>query len=301
LPASPMPRAARARWSQVAGWLLIAVLLPGQVAALRHLYTDPAFVRDDYRAIAASITELGRPGDAILLNAPNQWEVFTYYYQGPLPVYPAPYRVAQHQAEAWVTDTLSQHAGGRLFVLFWGDGESDPDRSIEGALAQQAYKAGDRWIASVRLASYGLHPLPTGPMTPVNISLDTSVLLEGYIIPTASWIPGDIVPLTLFWTTDAPLAERYKVFIHVVDGTGALVGQTDLEPHTGFRPTTTWLPGESIVDHYGIALPSELAPGSYALHVGMYGLSGERLRVTEGGRPAGDFIRLEHITVTAPR
>ena len=296
-----LPAKRYVRWVRIAGLLLITLLLPGQIEALHHLYTDPAFGRDDYRALAASITELGRPGDAILLNAPNQWEVFTYYYQGSLPVYPAPYRPEQHRAEDWVAETLAQHAGGRLFVLFWGESESDPERFIEGALARQAYKADDRWITSVRLASYGLHSLPAHPKATLDAKLDESVLLQGYLLPPGSWNPSDIVPLTLYWTTNVSLPERYKVFIHLVDGAGALVAQTDMEPHTGFRPTTSWLPGETIIDHYGIALPSELAPGIYTLYVGMYRFSGERLLVTQDGVPTGDFLRLEQITVTSPR
>jgi mannosyltransferase len=292
---------ARAGGLQVTGLLLITCLVPGQIEALHHLYNDPAFARDDYRSLAASIAEAGRPGDAILLNAPNQWEVFTYYYRGPLPVYTAPYRPAQHEAEGWVAGTLAPHAGGRLFVLFWGDRESDPDQFIEGALAQQAYKAEDRWVTSIRLALYGVHSLPTSPGTPMDIRLDESVRLQGYDLPETVWRPGDVVPLTLFWSATVPLPERYKVFVHLIDAAGTLVGQTDMEPHTGFRPTPTWVPGEALIDRYGVALPSDIVPGDYTLHVGMYRFSGERLPVTKGNKLNGDFLRLVPITVAAPQ
>ena len=39
-------------------------------------------------AIAAYVESIEREGDAILLNAPNQWEVFTYYHHQHVPVYP---------------------------------------------------------------------------------------------------------------------------------------------------------------------------------------------------------------------
>jgi mannosyltransferase len=292
---------ARARWLPGAGLLLITLIVPGQIVALRHLYTDPAFVRDDYRALAAAISEQGRPGDAIVLNAPNQWEVFTYYYRGPLPVYPAPYRPEREKAEGWVTDVLAKHPSGRLFALFWGDRESDPDQFIEGTLAGQAYKAGETWVTSVRLAFYGLHPHSAGRETHVDVRLGESVLLRSYALPATSWHADDVVPLALSWTTEAPLAERYKVFIHLVDDAATIVGQTDTEPHTGFRPTTTWLPGEMLVNRYGIALPPDLPPGTYTLYVGMYGFSGERLRVTGENALAGDAIRLDQITVIGPR
>jgi hypothetical protein len=69
----------------------------------------------------------------------------------------------------------------------------------------------------------------------------------------------------------------------------------------GFRPTTTWESGETIIDRYGVALPSDLTTGNYSLHVGMYGFSGERLRISVGGMRAGDFLPLHQIRVQAPQ
>ena len=70
--------------------IAILLVLAGAGVALRSYYVKSAYARDDYRGIAAYIQALGRPGDAILLNAPGQQEVFGYYYHGNLPVYPLP-------------------------------------------------------------------------------------------------------------------------------------------------------------------------------------------------------------------
>ncbi|MCD6345257.1 MAG: hypothetical protein J7M17_06630, partial [Anaerolineae bacterium] len=56
-------------------------------------------------------------------------------------------------------------------------------------------------------------------------------------------------------------------------------------------------PGEQLVDRYGVLLPRDLPPGDYALRVGMYRFSGERLPVTQVGQPAGDAINLGILTV----
>ncbi len=282
----------------LAGVLLLA-LLWGQLTSLQHLYADPAYARDDYRGLAARIVAEGRSGDAILLSAPNQWEVFTYYYRGPLPVYPAPYRPDPAKAALWVDGVTADHA--RLFVLFWGDAESDPQRLIESYLARAAYKAGDAWISTVRLAVYGTGALPDAPGVSLDARFGDAIALEGYALPETTFAPGDVVPLTLFWRTETTPTERYKVFVHLVNAEGTLVAQTDSEPGGGFALTTLWQPGESLIDRYGVLTPPESPPGDYGLLVGMYGFSGERLPVTLNGQPAGDTVPLTTLTVTAPQ
>jgi mannosyltransferase len=282
----------------IAGMLLLA-LLSAQVASLQHLYADPAYARDDYRGLVARIATEARPGDAILLSAPNQWEVFTYYYRGPLPVYPAPYRPDSSEAATWVDEIVANHT--RLFVLFWGDAESDPERLIESYLAQHAYKAGDAWVSTVRLAVYGMAALPDAPTTSLDARLGDVIALEGYALPEVTFAPGDIIPLTLFWQAEATPAERYKVFVHLLDADGTLIAQTDTEPVGGFVLTTLWSPGESLIDRYGVLVPPDSTPGEYRLLVGMYGFSGERLPVMLHGQPAGDALPLTTLTVTSPQ
>lgn len=282
----------------LAGLLLLA-LLWAQLTSLRHLYIDPAYTRDDYRGLAGRIAAEARPGDAILLSAPNQWEVFTYYYRGPLPVYPAPYRPDPSKAAQWVDEIVAKHS--RLFVLYWGDAESDPERLIEPYLARNAYKAGDTWISTVRLALYGTGALPDTPAVTLNARLGDSIVLEGYALPETTFASGDVVPLTLFWRTETTPAERYKAFVHLVSAEGTLVAQTDTEPGGGFALTSLWSPGENLIDRYGVLVPPESAPGEYRLLVGMYGFSGERLPVTLDGQPVGDALPLATLIVRSPQ
>jgi len=285
-------------WNWLAGVLLLA-LLWSQLTSLQHLYADPAYARDDYRGLAARIAAEARPGDAILLSAPNQWEVFTYYYRGALPVYPAPYRPDPPRAAQWVDEIVVKHP--RLFVLFWGDAESDPERLIEPYLARNAYKAGDTWISTVRLAVYGTGELPDTLAVSLNARLGDSIALEGYALPETAFVPGDIIPLTLFWRVEFTPAERYKVFVHLVNVEGTLVAQTDSEPGGGFTLTSLWSPGESLTDRYGVLVPPDSAPGDYRLLAGMYSFSGERLPVMLNGQPTGDALPLTTLSVTSPQ
>jgi hypothetical protein len=184
-------------------------------------------------------------------------------------------------------------------VLLWGETESDPDQLIERALSTQAYKAGETWITTVHLAWYGTGPIASEPDQPLEAHFGEGIRLVGSELPDTAWTPGDIIPLTLFWETEETPEERLKVFVHLIDGAGTLIAQTDGEPGAGFAPTATWQPGDTIVDRYGVQLPAELAPGRYTLLTGMYRFSGERLSITMQGKAAGDALPLYDITVQA--
>ena len=67
--------------------LMVALAPPG--AGNRRtwrLLSRSSHFRDDYRGIARTISAAGRPGDAIVLNAPGQIDIFSYYFKGDAPV-----------------------------------------------------------------------------------------------------------------------------------------------------------------------------------------------------------------------
>jgi len=85
--------------------------------------------------------------------------------------------------------------------------------------------------------------------------------------------PGATVRLTLKWEAMRPMDEAYKVFVHVLGPNGLPIAQQDNEPLNGTYPTTRWQQGERVSDPYAIALPADLAPGEYAVEVGLYRIS----------------------------
>lgn len=279
--------------------LLCMACLPPQSASLHNLYFEPQYARDDYRGIAAQIAARAGVQDGIILSAPNQWEVFTYYYRGPLPVYPAPYHPTPEVADAWA-DRLLQAAHPRLFVLYWGAAESDPERRLEYRLAQRTYKIQERWVSNIRLAQYGTASLPEQPDRQIAAQLGAAIQLEGYSLAGEStFTAGAVVPVTLFWQSTQPPAERLKVFIHLSAVNGVPIAQTDAEPVGGLRPTTSWAAGEQVIDRHGVWLPPELPPGHYTLTAGLYRPFGERLPVTIAGESIGDTVALGELIIEA--
>jgi hypothetical protein len=76
--------------------------------------------------------------------------------------------------------------------------------------------------------------------------------------------------LTLFWQAIAQPEEDYQVFIHALDGAGNEVAQADGPPVGGLYATSTWLPGQVIVDTHNVPIK---AKNIVSLKVGLYSLS----------------------------
>jgi len=301
LPAWLLPRRQRiVEALRLAVWLAgLAGLVIATYFSLNNLYFNPAYARDDYRAIARRVADDARAGDAVILISPNQWEAYSYYHASPAPAYPLP-RARPLDVAATVAELESiALAHSRLFVLFWGEAQADPAQVVEGWLNAHAFKAEDTWYGGVRLAVYAAAQPAPAPEVRVDSRFGEHIVLEGYAVRPAAPVPGDILQVTLFWRTEAPLEERYKVFVHVYAGLDAPpVAQQDGEPGGGLRLTPDWPPGEAIPDNHGVPLPPELPPGEYEVRVGLYNtFTTLRLPITLDGQPAGDSLPAGTITV----
>jgi hypothetical protein len=106
--------------------------------------------------------------------------------------------------------------------------------------------------------------------------------------------PGRVLSLDFGWSVLSKPASNYKVFVHLLDSAGQIASQRDAEPAAGFRPTSTWLTGETITDRLGLVIRPGVAAGEYTLVMGLYRPeSGERLPVSTGG----DVVELGQVTV----
>ncbi|MEO6061672.1 MAG: glycosyltransferase family 39 protein, partial [Thermoflexales bacterium] len=152
------------RWTRPAALAGAVILASATLAgSLNNLYNNPAYARDDYRGIARRVLADVRPGDRVWFSGPNQWEVYTYYDPEPARSFPVPYLAADDT----VADTaLSRASAGadRIYVLYYGEREADPESRYERWLAGHAHKAGEEWIGNIRFAEYRINP----PLAPVS-------------------------------------------------------------------------------------------------------------------------------------
>jgi len=114
--------------------------------------------------------------------------------------------------------------------------------------------------------------------------------------------PADILQITLFWEALEPIQQRYKLFLHLLDASGALVAQRDSEPGGGLALTTVWELGQIQVDNHGLLIPADTPAGEYQLILGWYELEdpAARLPISLGGESLGDSLTLTTTIMVAP-
>lgn len=80
---------------------------------------------------------------------------------------------------------------------------------------------------------------------------------------------GERVVLDITWQTDRNARDALSVFVHALDSQGGIVAQADqLHPVYGWRPVTTWLPGERVRDIY--LIETETPEHIRSIRYGMY-------------------------------
>lgn len=102
---------------------------------------------------------------------------------------------------------------------------------------------------------------------PVRSTVADVAQLIGYDVAPAKG--EDAVDVTLYWFALRQTGENYKVFVHLLDANGAVIGQHDGDPVGGFTPTTRWKEAELTADTHRLALPAGLE-GQFELRAGMY-------------------------------
>lgn len=241
------------------------ILLANMAGGLPHLYEGPQFQRDDYRAIAGLIAADTGSGRAVILSAPNQAEVFHYYYSGDAPVYSLPTSPDPDHIHEETLAIITGHE--HIYAVLWGAQEQDPLGVVQGTLNREAYEASDDWYGNVRLVRYAA-PVDFVQVQESGQRFGEHITLVRYALgPDAA--PGQALRVQLVWTTGAQLTTRYAVFVQLLNPDGTLAAQRDSEPAGGDALTTLWRPGEPVTDNHALLLP-ELPPGTYTLIMGLY-------------------------------
>jgi hypothetical protein len=134
---------------------------------------------------------------------------------------------------------------------------------------------------------------------PVSYVFQDAIELVGADFPTSIRRPGKI-PLTLYFRVNARPPAGFMIFGHfdpVESGAPRLLG--DHPAVGGTFPTTHWLPGEYIRDHYDVQVDLMTTPaGTYTVLVGFWpGGEGKRLKITAGRNDGADRARLGTIEI----
>ena len=247
--------------------------------------------------LSQALSSMASEGSAVIVIPPNLVPLLGQQLEKDLDVYALPGKES-------TGETLAAIAASHdiVFAVFGEWGSRELDRAGRSWLNEHGYRAWEAWFGPTQLVVYGLASLPgQATVQPSGADLGDSLTLQGYSLWEGQAKAGGLLYLTLFWEASEPVGQDYKVFGHLVDRNGQMVAQRDSKPLAGSRPTTTWLPGETIADRLGLWLPLDLPPGEYQLLVGMYEPETlERLPVLDAAEEAvGDSIPLGSITIPA--
>ncbi|HET7087856.1 MAG TPA: glycosyltransferase family 87 protein [Anaerolineae bacterium] len=191
-------------------------------------------------------------------------------------------------ADVWSEAEILSFATGRpelWYVLDYGAAAhrvigDDIDRYLSDSLCIVSRQ----FAGAARVARYANAKPETG--LGVSADFENGITLAGARINNTTIGQDDPICVELVWTADDTPSTDYTVFVHLIDAAGNLVAQSDIQPGSGYTPTTTWTPDQPMLDRHGLIPPAGLAPGIYRLTVGMYDLEGERLHTVDGADSA---------------
>lgn len=260
-----------------------------------------------YRADVSNLTtildEQNLPNSAILSTAVTHSQTLHNLYYGDLPVYTTR-NLPYDDIPADELERLANYANRyrQLWLLMEWAPAGSPDNGLEWWLTSRYYPTQEWIFGGLRLVHYVNAPSTLPLSSPQTAQLGDSIrLLEHSVLSEQVWAGADL-PLSLQWTTLAPLDENYTVFLQLLDENGQVVAQIDRQPVAGLHPTSAWQPNVPVRDNFALQIDPSLPPGRYTLITGLYTWpSLERLPVLdELGNPAGNHIPLRTITVLPP-
>ncbi len=130
--------------------------------------------------------------------------------------------------------------------------------------------------------------------------------LESYALHVPPHVAaGDTITIDLAWRAiDMPAAD-YTVFVHILGNefnattNGPVWAQHDAAPLDGQWITSSWVPGDRLLDRHMLVIQENAPAGEYQVELGLYdSRTGERVNVVNvDGQPVGDRLLLPGFTL----
>ena len=261
------------KWAAlVAGAAFLLTLADGWDILYRH----PDFQRDDIRGLARQIEDSLHAGDAVLVSAAGMAEVLHYYYHADAPLYGLPTSADDDQTRRQVLDIVNGH--NRIYALFYGTDEQDPNGVVESTLNRHAYEIHETWVGDMRFVRYATAARLDEPQN-LDQRFGDRIWLRSYALGSPTARPADALPVQFIWSADERPPVRYKVFLQLLNADGRLAAQRDSEPAGGLSPTTTWEAHRPVLDNHALLLPADLPAGEYTLIAGLYDINDPAARL----------------------
>ena len=182
--------------------------------------------------------------------------------------------------------------GRALTLLGWLFGVRLIARALQGQRARKAWaRAG--WIALGLLLLAGSSGVTARslPVQPSGVDFGPLQLAGIAASPARA---GHAAPLALHWLVQEQSGDL-TVFIHLLAADGAILAQVDAPLAGSYMPAARLEPGTLVRVEHLLDLPATLAPGSYALRIGLYpaGQPEQPLQPADGVTPYITDLTLE--------
>jgi len=178
----------------------------------------------------------------------------------------------QQGEQVWTFGTLSdpgQSGGVRdaLIGLYQLKGADARD----GVIPIPTTINGGKPITELRQGPFVVHTahVTTSAVVALKTNFAPGLALVSATVPS-SVNAGSALAVTLQWQATESEPPRYTVFLHLLDQSGVVRAQQDVEPDGGRFPSSSWLLHELVTDAHSLALPPTLAPGDDTLVIGVY-------------------------------
>lgn len=135
------------------------------------------------------------------------------------------------------------------------------------------------WLIRPAYVAADTLPLLPTDATPIGATFGDSIVLEGYHIEKEGYqefdipdyLPGEVVPIMLYWRTTEPITEQLSVGLKFFDGEGVLMSDYNSYPDGGRAPITGWETGEVIVDRANLLIsPDASMPRMAHLEIDLF-------------------------------
>ncbi len=228
------------QWARPVGVMLIAMSIITGAIGLSNHYLDERYSKTrGWRAVAAQLAAAARPGDGYLANFPDPVQG---YYLRHLDL---PYRMlptSPNFTPAEIDTALQQLNYSRIWFVPIKASQWDRAGDVQDRLSKSEILIEDHRFDQTRLMLF----VPPDQATPVDAHFSDGINLIGYALTPDR--------LTLVWRATAVPATDYTVFVHALGHDGSIVAQHDAAPAT---PTSTWQPGQVIIDVHEFAIPAD--------------------------------------------
>lgn len=81
---------------------------------------------------------------------------------------------------------------------------------------------------------------------------------------------GDNVDITLFWGSDQPINQSYRVMLEALDINNEVIGRRQYIPFNGRFATQRWQPGQYFEDHYSLPIDADAPRGPAKIQLGIF-------------------------------